>query len=115
MDILFKRIRGRDLANNSSKLRKKFKGNQRRQRLIRARLDELADAANLSDMRFLPQAYCHEFKGDKAGQFAVKLGEGFHLVFEVANEPIPHKQDGGVDWTRVTAIRILELAEDYHD
>lgn len=115
MDILFKRKKDRDLANKASKLKKRFKGNPRRQRLIRARLDELADADSLSVMRFLPQANCHQLKGLRAGQFAVKLDKGFRLVFEVANEPIPQKADGGLDWNRITAIRILELAEDYHE
>jgi len=37
------------------------------------------------------------------------------MVFESANDPVPKKKDGGLDWSRVTAIRILELSEDYHD
>ena len=81
----------------------------------RARLDEVADAENLAVMRTLPQAYCHELKGNRAGQLAVKLDKGFRMVFEVANEPTPEKQDGGLDWAQATVIRILELAEDYHD
>ncbi len=115
MDILFKREKDRDIANNESKLKKIFRGNPRRAKLVRARLDELIDADNLAVMRFLPQAYCHELKEDRAGQLSVKLDKGFRMVFEVADEPIPRKSDGGLDWTRVTAIRILELAEDYHD
>ena len=115
MDILFKRKKDLELANNESKLKKAFRGNPRRVKLIRARLDELADVDNLATMRTLPQAYCHELKGRKAGQLAVKLDKGFRMVFEVANEPIPLKPDSGLDWTQVTAIRILELAEDYHD
>ena len=115
MDILFKRKKDLELANNESKLKKAFRGNPRRVKVIRARLDELADADSLAVMRTLPQAYCHELKGKRAGQLAVKLDKGFRMVFEVANDPIPKKDDGGLDWTQVTAIRILELAEDYHD
>ncbi len=115
MDILFKRNKDRDLANNESKLKQKFKGNPRRSKLIRARLDGLADADSLAVMRHLPQAYCHELKGNRAGQLAVKLDKGFRMVFEVVNDPIPRKPDGALDWSMVTAIRILELAEDYHD
>jgi proteic killer suppression protein len=70
---------------------------------------------NLAVMRTLPQASCHELRGNRAGQLAVKLDKGFRMVFEVANEPTPEKPDGGLDWTQVTAIRILQLAEDYHD
>lgn len=48
MDILFKREKDRDIANNESKLKKRFR-----------------------------------------------------MVFEVADEPIPRKSDGGLDWTRL--------------
>ncbi len=115
MDILFKRNKDRDIANNESKLKQKFKGNPRRSKLIRARLEDLADADNLAVMRHLPQAYCHELKRSRAGQLAVKLDKCFRMVFEVVNDPIPRKPDGGLDWSKATAIQILELAEDYHD
>ena len=73
MDILFKRKKDLQLANNESKLKKEFRGNPRRSKLIRARLDELADVDDLAAMRSLPQAYCHELKGSRAGQLVVKL------------------------------------------
>jgi len=114
MDILFKRKKDRVLANSEVELKKEFRGTQRRSKLIRARLDELADSENLEVMRTLPQAYCHELKGKRGGQLAVKLDKGFRMVFEVVNDPIPRKPDGGLDWSQVTAIRILKLAEDYH-
>jgi plasmid maintenance system killer protein len=115
MDILFKRQKDRVISNDESKLKQKYKGNPRRSKLIRARLDELADAGNLDAMRFLPQAYCHELKGNRAGQLAVKLDQGYRMVFEPANNPVPKKKDGGLDWNQVTAVRILELSEDYHE
>ena len=115
MDILFKRQKDRIISNDESKLKQKYKGNPRRSKLIRARLDELVDAGNLAAMRFLPQAYCHELKGNRTGQLAVKLDQGYRMVFEPANSPVPKKKDGGLDWNRVTAIRILELSEDYHE
>jgi plasmid maintenance system killer protein len=115
MDILFKRKKDREIANNESMLKKEFQGNPRRSKLVRNRLDELADVDTLAEMSSLPQASCHELKGSRAGQLAVKLDRGFRMIFEVANEPIPHKPDGGLDWSQVTAIRILNLAEDYHD
>jgi plasmid maintenance system killer protein len=115
MDILFKRKKDRSLVNDDAKFRLHFKGNPRRIKLIRARLDELADAECLDVMRTLPMAGCHELKGNRAGQLAVRLDKGFRMVFETANNPIPEKPDGGLDWHRVTAIRIVRLAEDYHD
>jgi plasmid maintenance system killer protein len=115
MDILFKKQKDRGIANDESRLKQTYKGNPRRSRLIRARLDELADADYLDVMRFLPQADCHELKGKRTGQLAVKLDKGYRMIFEPADNPVPKKKDGGLDWTRVTAIRILELSVDYHD
>lgn len=115
MDILFKNAKDRDLANSETALRKKYRGNTRRCRLIRARLDELADADTLAVMQTLPQARCHQLKGNRAGQLAVKLDRGYRMVFEAADDPVPQKPDGGLDWSKVTVIRILKLAEDYHE
>ncbi|MGA9237307.1 MAG: killer suppression protein [Desulfobacterales bacterium] len=115
MDILFKNAKDRDLANSDTALRKKYLGNTRRCKLIRARLDELADAKTLVVMRTIPQADCHQLKSNREGQLAVKLDRGYRMVFEVADDPVPQKTDGGLDWSKVTAIRIIKLAEDYHE
>jgi plasmid maintenance system killer protein len=80
---------------------------------LEARLDELEDIANLEQIRLFPQARCHELKGDRKGTLAVYLDGPWRLIFEPANAPVPKKPDGGLDWTRVTAIRILEV-RDYH-
>jgi proteic killer suppression protein len=34
-------------------------------------------------------------------------------VFEPADEPVPTRDDGGLDWDRVTAVSIREVV-DYH-
>ncbi len=77
------------------------------------RLQELRDVDVLEFMRRLPQADCHELLGDRKGQLAVNVQFPFRLIFKIANEPVPVRDDGGIDWTRVTAIRILEVV-DYH-
>lgn len=38
---------------------------------------------------------------------------GDRLIFEPADDPVPRKPDGGLDWRLVTAVRILGV-EDYH-
>lgn len=63
-------------------------------------------------MRTLP-GRCHELTGDRKGELAVDLRGPYRLVFEPADNPPPVKEDGGLDWRRVTAVRILEV-EDYH-
>lgn len=114
MDILFLNKKDEKLCNSQALLRKKFKGNPRRCKQIRARLDELADADNLEVMRFIPMAYCHELTGDRKGQLSVKLDQGYRMIFEPANDPLPRKTDGGLDWSKLTVVRILKISEDYH-
>jgi proteic killer suppression protein len=114
MDILFEKKKDSEICNNDKLLRKEFRGNTRRYKQIKARLDELADADNLEVMRFIPMANCHELKGDRKGQLSVKLDQGYRMIFEPANDPVPLKPDGGLDWSQITAISILKISEDYH-
>jgi len=111
MNILFKTKKFQKECNNH-KLLIRAQGPKRAD-LIRRRLDDLSAAVSLQDMRYLPQARCHELKGNKAGQLSVDLDHPYRLIFRPANEPIPKKPDGGLDWSKVTAIEIIGV-EDTH-
>jgi proteic killer suppression protein len=95
---------------NDTKLRVRRYG-PRRAELIRRRLDELRAADVLEDIRHLPGPRCHELKADRDGQLSVDLDHPYRLIFEPANDPIPCKLDGGLDWSQVTAVRILEVTD----
>ncbi|MFP4441147.1 MAG: hypothetical protein ACLFVO_28250 [Chloroflexaceae bacterium] len=41
------------------------------------------------------------------------LDHPYRLLFVPANDPIPRKDDGGLDWASITAIEIIEV-EDTH-
>lgn len=84
-----------------------------RARRLRQRLDDLRAAVNLEVMRTLP-GRCHELKGDRAGQVSLDLDHPYRLIFEPANDPLPLKDDGGLDWSQVTIIRVIGV-EDTHD
>ena len=112
MDILFQDQRLAKVCNNESLLIRKH--GPIRAKLLRRRLDELRAAENLEVLRSLPQVRCHELKGNREGTLSVDLDHPYRLIFEPAHSPIPRTSDGGLDWTEVTAIRILTV-EDYHD
>lgn len=82
-------------------------------RLIRRRLDELRAAENLETLRSLTQTRCHELTGKRAGTLAVDVNHPYRLIFEPANDPVVKKPDGGLNWTGITAMRVLTV-EDYH-
>lgn len=111
MDILFQDQKLAKVCNDESLRIRKYGSVCARS--IKRRLDELRAAENLEVLRFLPQVRCHELKGNREGTLAVNLEHPYRLIFEPANEPIPRKPDNGLDWKRVTAIRVLNM-EDYH-
>lgn len=84
----------------------------RTSKILGRRLDELRAAGNLGEIAKLPAARCHELKGDRAGQLAVDLDHPRRLVFEPL-KPLPLREDGGLDWSKVTAIVVVDII-DYH-
>ncbi|MEO0013676.1 MAG: hypothetical protein RLZZ535_2065 [Cyanobacteriota bacterium] len=111
MDIVFKNQKFKKECNNQRLLQKQH--GQIRAKRIRQRLDDLRAADVLEDMRNLP-GRCHELRGDRAGQLSLDLDHPYRLIFEPANEPIPIKPDGGIDWKKVTAIKIIGV-DDTHE
>ncbi|APB32395.1 Putative killer suppression protein HigA [Gloeomargarita lithophora Alchichica-D10] len=78
---------------------------------LQARLADL-DAA--SSVRGLVVGRPHPLRGDRIGQFALDLEGGKRLVFKAANEPVPLKNDGSIDWSQATKVCII-FVRDYHD
>ncbi len=112
MDILFQDQKLGKACNDQSLLVRKF--GSIRGKLLRRRLDEFRAADNLEILRSLPQIRCHELKENRKGTLAVDLDHPYRLIFEPANNPIPRKSDGGLNWKEVTVIRVLAV-ENYHD
>ena len=111
MEIRFATQKLQKICNNEKKLRGSL-GPNCAERMLR-RLAELSAADTLEDLRFVPQARCHELTGDFQGMLAVDLEHPKRLIFEPDHDPRPEKEDGGLDWSAVTAVRILEIV-DYH-
>ncbi len=84
-----------------------------RARKLQQRLAELNAADALSDISHLPPPRCHELTGKRSGQFSVDLEHPYRLLFIPADDPIPYKEDGGIDLALVTEIEIIEI-EDTH-
>ena len=112
MVILFKTAKLEKECNNENLMVRRFGAN--RARLLKRRITELAAAAMLEDLRNLPQARCHELKGNLKGYLSVDLDHPQRLVFKPENNPLSKKSDGGLDWSKVTIIRIIGV-EDTHE
>lgn len=111
MEILFKNKRLEKQLSSDREIVKNWGNDNGRK--IQQRMLEFQAAECLAVMYTLP-CRCHELSNDRAGQLSVDLKHPFRLVFEPADEPIPHKSDGGLDVTKVKKVRILEVVN-YHD
>ena len=80
-------------------------------RKLKQRLMELKAAETLEDISRLPPARCHELTGERKGQLSVDLTQPHRLVFMPEDRPLPRKPDGGLDWTQVTKILVLEVVD----
>ena len=80
---------------------------------VAMRLDDIRAAPNLAILKQLPQAGCHELKGNRIGEWAVSISVNHRLIFLLAHYPLPRKQDGSVDEIMINEI-IVTGTEDYH-
>jgi proteic killer suppression protein len=80
---------------------------------VSMRLDEIGAAPNLAVLKQIPQAGCHELKGNRAGEWAVSISGNHRLIFELDHGPVPLKEDGSIDEIVITDI-VVTGTEDYH-
>ena len=110
MKILFADKKLEKLANDDRKLIAEM--GKRRALLLRRRLTQMTDAANLEDLRKLPGHY-HELKGDRKGQWACDLDQPYRLLFTPIPLPISINSLGQKLLIRITQVEIIEITN-YH-
>jgi proteic killer suppression protein len=110
VDIVFSTDKLEKLCNDGRLAQRKW--GKAQAEVLGRRLDDLRAARTLEVLRNGPGGL-HELKGDRAGRLAMNLRGGDRLVIEPAHDPPPTKSDGGLDWTQVTAVRVVEVV-DYH-
>jgi proteic killer suppression protein len=84
-------------------------------RRLQQRMSELTAAACLSDISKFPPARCHQLSGNHYSEFTVDIDCFYRLVFIVAHDPVPMKDDRGIDLDLVTEITILRIDNDEHN
>lgn len=111
MKILFRNRKLFKVCSLEKEMRKAF--GLRMATVLGCRLQDLESARNLGTVSRVPPCRCHELTGDRKGQLAVDLVNPHRLIFIPDHDPKPQKDDGGLDWTKVTQILIVEVG-DYH-
>lgn len=110
MEVIFKT---RKLERQLTKPKEMAKAFGLLARKVNQRVKELSDAETLAVMSTLPAARCHELTGKYKGMLAIDVSGNYRLIFQPVHDPIPQKEDGGLNWDAVTKIQINEIT-DYH-
>jgi proteic killer suppression protein len=111
MQVFFRSKKLQKICSSAKEIQKAF--GTARARKLQQRLLELSAAENLSQISRLPPSRCHEMTSDRQGQLSVDLDHPYRLFFIPANDPVPFRDDGGLDWSAVTEIEIIGI-EDPH-
>ena len=78
---------------------------------LKQRLAELQAAEVLADISHLPPPRLHELTGREKEQFSVDLQHPYRLLFIAADEPVPRKDDGGIDLANVKSVEIIAIRD----
>lgn len=110
MQIHFHNRKLRKLCEDSREAVRRLGSNSAKK--LQSRLSDIEAAANVKELPLLGNP--HSLVGDRQGQFAISLAGGKRLVFKPSHNPVPKKDDGGINWTLVTSVTIVFIG-DYHD
>ncbi|MCF7673842.1 MAG: type II toxin-antitoxin system RelE/ParE family toxin [Akkermansiaceae bacterium] len=108
MDVSFHTKKLEKLANSGKEQQRQLGNNAAKK--FKRRLDDLRAARNLAEMSLLP-GRLHPLIGDRSGEFSLDLEHPNRLLMVPAHDPVPLKEDGGVDWDAVTAVEITEITD----
>ena len=111
MDIQFSDKKLEKECNDDALLQKRH--GKHRAKLLRSRLAVMREADNLSALGppYKGPYRCHELVANRKGQLSVDLDHPYRLIFTPSYKPPPKRDEGGLDWGKVTAITIIEIAD----
>ena len=80
-------------------------------RRILLRLQQIADSPTLADLAKLPQTRVHELTLNRDEQISVDVKHPYRLLMVPAHDETPRKDDGGLDWSRIAKVTVVEIAD----
>lgn len=108
MEVYFEDRRLQKLVSSGARLQAKY-GQQMASR-IKQRLAELEAVDNVADLHSLPGRW-HELSANRAGQYSGDLEHPRRLIIEPADQPPPQQRSGGIDWSLVTEVVVVEITD----
>ncbi|ABR74576.1 killer suppression protein [Actinobacillus succinogenes] len=111
MEIIFATKKMQKIMNNECEMQKVY--GQHRARKLQRVLYSLRAVSTLAELGapYSPPHRCHELTGDKKRLLSLDLDHPYRLLFEPYHDPIPTKEDGGLDWSKITCIKVLSITD----
>lgn len=109
MDLTFATTKLRKEMNEAKAMSRAY--GHRQAQCLQIVLTTLRAATTLATFAppYSPPHRCHELTGNLKGMLSMDLVHPYRLLFEVANLPLPQRPEGGLDWTKVTAIKVMKV------
>lgn len=109
VDISFRNRKTKKELSDEETLIRRYGSEQAKK--IQQRLFELQAAENLETLKTLPQLRAHELSGNLAGQISLDIKQPYRLLIKPDYDDPPQKEDGGLDWKKITKIKILKVKD----
>lgn len=109
MEIGFRRASEQALFRSSAQMRRKY--GPACAKKIALRLAQIKAAANLEVLCQLPQARCHQLVANRSEQFSLDVEHPLRMIVEVADNPVPRGQDGGINRAQVTRLAFVKITD----
>ncbi len=111
MEINYRNQKLKKLVSNPRELTKDYGDDV--SKAVAKRIKDMEASETLSEYMMCYSGKCKQLTGGRKGQFSVRLDRGVRLVFAPDEQETPRKPDGGLDWSKITKIKILEIVN-YH-
>ena len=109
MELSFSNTKLAKVLNSERELVRSYGADNGRR--IARRLQNIADAANLEELSRLPQTRVHQLSADRHEQISVDAKHPLRIILKCDHEETPRKPDGGLDWSRITKVKLLEITD----
>ena len=107
MEISYTSKQMQKLCTSAKEMRGKL--GPRMAEVLQRQLAAIEAASNLEELWTVPQTRCHEMKGDRKGQISIDLVHPRRLYIQPDHDPVPEKEDGGLDRPAVTRVLIVDI------
>lgn len=109
MELSFQNKKLKKLLSTEKEVLRTY-GPENGKRLLR-KMTQLAAVNNLAELSQLPATRLHPHIGNNKGLLSLDLKHPLRLLIKPNHDEPPLKEDGGLDWSRVTKVKIIEITD----